>query len=119
MGFLFEVIGDFQLSQFLQLKARHKNDAKFPKIMKYGLWRLTRHPNYFGEALLWWGIWISTIGVDYWYIGIISPLIINGLLYYISGVPLLEKSFDEKYGDLAEWQKYKETTSKFIPRLPK
>ena len=85
-GFAFEVIGDEQLRRF---KAKPGNKGQ---LMTTGLWAWTRHPNYFGEALAWWGIFFIALTGD---IGrawlIFSPLLITYLLVYVSGVPLLEK----------------------------
>ncbi|MDQ7020848.1 MAG: DUF1295 domain-containing protein [Candidatus Dojkabacteria bacterium] len=74
IGLFFETIGDFQLRQFISIKEKYSNRPNFPKIMKYGVWSLTRHPNYFGEATLWWGFFLATIGTDNWYFGIIAPI---------------------------------------------
>ena len=112
IGFIFESLGDWQLQKF---NANPKNKGK---IMKTGLWRYTRHPNYFGESMMWWGIWIlviSSYGSVINYLTIVSPLTITWLLLFVSGVPLLEK----KYADNKEFQKYKQQTSSFIPWLPK
>lgn len=112
IGFIFESLGDWQLQKF---KANPKNKGK---IMKTGLWRYTRHPNYFGESMMWWGIWIlviSSYGSVINYLTVVSPLTITWLLLFVSGVPLLEK----KYADNKEFQKYKQQTSSFIPWLPK
>lgn len=108
-GFYFEAVGDWQLKKFI------KNPGNKGKIMKDGLWKYTRHPNYFGEATMWWGIFIIGIGSDSGMLGIISPLAITILLVFVSGVPMLEK----KYADNEEFQAYKKITSKFIPWFPK
>lgn len=109
VGFFFEVIGDAQLKKFLSDK---KNKGK---LMTKGLWKLTRHPNYFGEAAMWWGIFIIVLEVPYGWIGIITPVLITYLLYFVSGVPLTEKSFSKKPG----WKEYKHQTSKFVPLPPR
>lgn len=108
-GFVFEAVGDYQLKQF---KRSPKNKGR---IMKQGLWRYTRHPNYFGEALMWWGIYLVAASAPYGWLLVFSPLMITGLLVYVSGVPLLEK----RYQDNAEFQQYAQETSKFIPWFPK
>lgn len=109
IGLLFESIGDYQLSVFIKNK-KNPND-----IMQTGLWRYTRHPNYFGEVCVWWGIFLmtSTLPNSIW--GIISPLTITYLLLYVSGIPMLEA----KYLDNAQFQIYKKKTSAFFPLLPK
>jgi len=109
IGYLFEVIGDSQLKSFIS-KPENKG-----RLMKYGLWKYTRHPNYFGEAIMWWGIYIISISVTNGWTGIYSPLIITLLLLFVSGVPLLEK----KYKNHPEWPEYAKQTSKFIPLPPK
>ena len=83
--------------------------------MQSGLWRYTRHPNYFGEALLWWGIFIFVIPAGYWYVSVISPLVLTFLLTKVSGVAMLEK----KYEGNQEFEAYARRTSSFIPWWPK
>lgn len=109
VGFFFEVVGDKQLRDFI---AQRKDKSE---IMTEGLWRYTRHPNYFGEAVMWWGIFLLVIPVEYGLFTIISPVAMTYLLLFISGVPLLEK----KYQDNQNYQKYKKRTNKFIPWFPK
>jgi steroid 5-alpha reductase family enzyme len=109
IGFLFEAVGDYQKSQF---KA---NQANSGKIMQSGLWRYTRHPNYFGEVLLWWGIWVFVLPAGYWYVTIISPIILTFLLTKVSGVAMLEK----KYAGNKEFEEYARKTNGFIPWWPK
>ncbi|MGI9545184.1 MAG: DUF1295 domain-containing protein [Cyclobacteriaceae bacterium] len=109
IGFGFEVIGDNQMSRF---KADLSNKGK---IMKYGLWRYTRHPNYFGEAVLWWGIFVISFSIGKIWLSVISPLLITYLLTRVSGVPMLEK----KYKDNPEYQNYVATTNAFIPWFPR
>jgi len=104
-GFLFESIADFQLHCF------KKNPENKGKIITSGLWKYTRHPNYFGEAVLWWGIAIFTIGAENYIISFIGPIVINLLLVFVSGVPLLEK----KYTGNIEWEEYKKITPAFVP----
>lgn len=108
-GFLFESIGDAQLR-------RHLTDpSKKGELMTSGLWRYTRHPNYFGEATQWWGIWVIALSVPFGWAAIISPLLITYLLLYVSGVPLVEKRFNGRPG----WATYKKHTNKFIPGVSK
>ncbi|MEA3478465.1 MAG: DUF1295 domain-containing protein [Bacteroidota bacterium] len=108
-GFLFETIGDYQLTEF---KKRPENKGK---IITTGLWKYTRHPNYFGEAVLWWGVFIIGIPTNYGFIGILSPLITTYLLINFSGVPLLE----EKYEGRPDWEEYKTNTPMFVPKFGK
>lgn len=109
LGFFFEVVGDWQLEQF------KKDPQNKGKIITSGLWRYTRHPNYFGEASLWWGIFLIALGAGLPWWTIFSPGIITWLLLFVSGVPMLEK----KYKDRADFQAYAARTSKFIPWFPK
>lgn len=109
IGYYFEVVGDRQLSQF----KKDKNNKGH--IIKTGLWRYTRHPNYFGEATMWWGIFLMAFGVTGNIGGLISPVMITYLLLFVSGVPMLEK----KYKDNEEFKVYAEKTSKFFPLPPK
>ncbi len=83
--------------------------------MRYGLWKYTRHPNYFGEATMWWGIYIIALSVPNGFWFIISPLTITLLLLFISGVPMLEK----KFTDNPKFQEYARVTPKFFPWFPK
>ncbi len=108
-GFYFESVGDKQLAQFL------KNPANKGKVIQSGLWQYTRHPNYFGEATMWWGIFILALSVPLGWTGIISPLTITTLLLFISGVPMLEKQMMKN----PAYREYAERTSKFFPLPPK
>ena len=112
-GFLFEIISDYQKIKFKN-NASNKN-----KFIDSGLWSISRHPNYFGEIILWIGIYIitlpSTSGLEY--LGIISPLFVIVLLNKVSGINLLEASADKKWGSSKEYQKYKKITPKLIPKL--
>lgn len=109
IGFAFESIGDYQLMQFIKHKQNKSN------IMQKGLWKYTRHPNYFGEVLVWWGIFIMVLPLEYGLWAIISPITISFLLLYVSGIPMLEA----KYKDNVAFQEYKKRTSAFFPRVPK
>jgi steroid 5-alpha reductase family enzyme len=104
-GFVFESVADYQLAQFL------KNPASRGKLMTTGLWRYSRHPNYFGEALQWISLWVITIGGPFWYISLIGPIVITILLRYVSGVPLAEKTMAQH----PDFAKYTSQTSVFIP----
>ena len=109
IGFLFEAVADFQLAHF----KRHRPASQ--SILKQGLWRYTRHPNYFGESLVWWGIYLVSLssGGPYW--TILGPTFLTFLLLRVSGVPLLEK----KYEGNQEYLDYQKNTSSFIPWIPK
>jgi steroid 5-alpha reductase family enzyme len=105
VGFFFEVVGDAQLAAF---KANPENKGK---LLDTGLWRYTRHPNYFGDAAAWWGYYLIALsGGGAW--TIYSPIIMTLLLVKVSGVGLLEKTLAKtKPG----YKEYMETTSAFIP----
>lgn len=109
VGFFFETVGDAQLRRHLSVR-RNKG-----KLMTSGLWRYTRHPNYFGEATMWWGIWIATLATPFWWIALLSPLLITYLLLFVSGAPMTEKAFEGRPG----WAEYKARTSIFLPMPPK
>ncbi len=109
VGFFFEVVGDYQLASFI------KNVENKGKIMQTGLWKYTRHPNYFGEVMQWWGIFIIALSLPMGFITIISPLTITILILFVSGIPLLEKKMIEN----PEFNEYKKRTSIFIPLFPK
>jgi steroid 5-alpha reductase family enzyme len=108
-GFLFESTGDRQLRDHL---ANPKNKGT---LMTTGLWKYTRHPNYFGEALQWWGIAVVCLSVPFGIVGLVSPLTITFLLLFVSGIPLTEKRFEGWSG----WAEYKRRTSVFIPLPPR
>ena len=108
-GFLFETIGDGQLIKF-----KNNPDNK-GKIITTGLWKITRHPNYFGDALVWWGIWIFSIHDTFSLITIISPILISLLLRFGSGVPMMEK----KYMQREDYREYAKKTPVFIPFIGK
>lgn len=109
-GFLFESIGDWQLLRF------KTNPHNTGKVMNQGLWAYTRHPNYFGEAVLWWGMFLITLATPGSFWTIISPLLITGLLLKVSGVTLLERTMLETR---PQYQEYIEQTSAFLPWFPK
>lgn len=109
IGFFFEAVGDLQLKRFLSQPSNRG------KLMTEGLWRYTRHPNYFGEATMWWGIFIIALSVPNGWLGAVTPVIITYLLLFVSGVPMTEKAFAGKPG----WKAYERRTSKFIPLPPR
>jgi steroid 5-alpha reductase family enzyme len=108
-GFLFETVGDRQLATFV------RDPANRGKLMTGGLWSVTRHPNYFGEACLWWGIGVIALSAPHGGLGLIGPALITFLLLFVSGVPLLEK----KYAGRPDWEDYKKRTSRFFPWFPR
>lgn len=112
-GFAFEVIADSQKSRF---NADPSNKGKF---IQTGLWSRSRHPNYFGEIVLWIGVAIIALPVlhGWTWVAMISPLFVTLLLTRVSGVPLLEKKADKKWGGQADYEAYKKNTPVLIPRL--
>ncbi|MFY9556553.1 MAG: DUF1295 domain-containing protein [Blastocatellia bacterium] len=109
IGFLFESVGDLQLARF---KADPGNKGK---VMGQGLWRYTRHPNYFGDALLWWGFFLIALSTPGSAWTAISPLIMTGLLLKVSGVALLEKTLTKTK---PEYRDYVRRTNAFFPWMP-
>lgn len=105
IGFFFETVGDYQLKKF---KQHPENKGK---IMTLGLWKYTRHPNYFGETTMWWGIFLIALAVKNGWTAIISPLLITFLILKVSGVTMLEK----KYLDNPDFIEYAKKTSAFFP----
>lgn len=112
-GFLFESIGDYQLDQYIKKQAAIKAAGQTPPttVMTTGLWSLTRHPNYFGEVAMWWGLFIITLSLSGGWMTIISPLIITYLLLKVSGIPMLEA----KYKGNSEYEEYQRKTNAFFP----
>lgn len=110
VGLGFEAVGDWQLARF---KADPANTGK---VMDRGLWSLTRHPNYFGDACLWWGIGIVGAETGTGLIGLVGPLVMTFFLMKVSGVPMLERSLTKRREGYAE---YVARTSPFFPRPPK
>ena len=110
-GFLFEIVADNQKSNFNKI-----NKGKF---ISTGLWSMTRHPNYFGEFILWLGITIASLGYidNYRYILLLTPIFVYLLLTRVSGVNLLEEIGEKRWGDSKEYQKYKEKTPLFFPKI--
>ncbi len=107
-GFGFEVIGDRQLHLFV------RNPQNRGKLMTSGLWRYTRHPNYFGEVTLWWGIWLMTLPLQGGWLAVVGPLTITMLILKVSGIPMLEKPYEDR----ADFREYKRRTSAFFPLPP-
>ncbi|HZZ79029.1 MAG TPA: DUF1295 domain-containing protein [Gemmataceae bacterium] len=105
-GFLFEAVGDWQLANF---KADPRNAGK---VMDRGLWRYTRHPNYFGDFAVWWGLYFVALGAGGTWWTMLSPLLMSFLLLRVSGVTLLEHSLRESKPDYAD---YVARTSAFFP----
>jgi steroid 5-alpha reductase family enzyme len=105
LGLTTEVIADRQLQRFIH------NPQNKGQLMTGGLWRYSRHPNYFGELLLWWGVGIIALGVPFGWVGLIGPATISYLIIFVSGVPPTEKAFAGRPG----WDEYKQRTSVLLP----
>lgn len=115
VGLSIETIADWQKYNF-----KNKNKNHWADI---GLWKYARHPNYFGEMLVWWGIWLTVSRVVFWYwpwgiLSLLGPLFITGLLLFVSGIPLLEKQQQKKYGKLPAYRKYLKNSNLLVP-IPK
>lgn len=110
IGFFFETAGDWQLYVF------KRDPANKGKVLRKGLWAYTRHPNYFGETLIWWGIFLIALGTPYGYWSVYGPIVITFLLLRVSGVTLLEKNL---VGRKPEYREYMESTSAFVPWFPR
>jgi steroid 5-alpha reductase family enzyme len=110
VGFVFESVGDAQLVGF------KKDPANAGKVMDRGLWSLTRHPNYFGDAVQWWGIGIVAAEAGTAAIGLIGPVVMTFLLTRVSGVPMLEHSMAKRRPG---YEDYVRRTSAFVPRPPR
>ena len=107
-GYVVEIVGDRQLKQFLL-------SSKSSGLMTSGLWKYSRHPNYFGEISMWWGIALISCATPLWWLGIIGAMTISYLLSFVSGVPLAEARAATKPG----WAAYKEKTSVLVLWPPK
>jgi steroid 5-alpha reductase family enzyme len=109
IGFLFETIGDYTLYKFLQ-KPENKGE-----VMDRGVWKLSQHPNYFGEVTQWWGLYVIALAIPFGFISIFGPIFITYMIIKVSGIRLLDKRFetDDKYAE------YKRRTSVFFPWFPK
>jgi len=112
-GFAIEVVADVQKSRF---RAKPENRGRF---IHTGLWSLSRHPNYFGEIVLWIGVAVISLPVlrGWQWVTLISPLFVTLLLTRVSGVPMLEQRADEKWGGQQDYEAYKKRTPVLIPRL--
>ena len=105
IGFLFESVGDAQLAQF------KRNPLNKGQLLQSGLWSLTRHPNYFGEVLQWWSLWLFTFSTHYFLFALLGPITITVLILFISGIPMLEKKMSLQ----PDFPVYAKNTNKFFP----
>jgi len=115
VGLTVEAVSDWQ-------KFRFRNQAENRgRFIRSGLWRYSRHPNYFGEMMVWWGLWLFVLPrlAGWSHLAVVSPLYITLLLLFVSGIPLLEKKARQKYGSDPAWQAYVKSTSRLIPWFPR
>jgi steroid 5-alpha reductase family enzyme len=112
-GMVFEVVAD------LQKQAFRANPANKGEFIRTGLWSRSRHPNYFGEILVWVGVFVVAVPVlqGWQWVAVLSPLFVVLLLTRVSGIPLLEKRADERWGDRADYRAYRDRTPVLIPAL--
>lgn len=112
-GFITESFADLQLRKFLNSKPTKGS------VLQTGLWKYSRHPNYFGEVIQWWGIWLimasTTLSMELKLLGLLGPLTITTLIIFVSGIPMLEKKSMQN----PEYKKYARVTNKFFPWNPK
>lgn len=116
VGLMCEATADWQKYRFSQDPA-NKN-----KWIATGIWRYSRHPNYFGEIMVWVGVYLFVFAsLEGWmlWVGLVSPLFIASLLLFVSGIPILEKSADQRWGNDPKYQAYKRRTSILVPMPPK
>lgn len=109
VGFVFEALGDAQLAGFLKVPENRGH------VMDRGLWSWTRHPNYFGEATMWWGLAVMCLGAPGGWLAFVGPVTITWSLLKVSGIPMLEAGWAGK----PEWEAYKARTSAFLPLPPR
>ncbi|MFC7496367.1 MULTISPECIES: DUF1295 domain-containing protein [unclassified Nocardioides] len=109
LGVAFEAVGDAQLARF---KADPANRGK---IMDRGLWSWTRHPNYFGDACVWWGIWLVSLTTGWSLLTVVAPIAMTYFLVFATGARLLEQHMADRPG----WAEYAARTSMFVPRPPR
>jgi steroid 5-alpha reductase family enzyme len=109
-GFFFEAVGDWQMAQF------KKDPGNKGKVMDRGLWKYTRHPNYFGDTCIWWGFFLFGLGHPQGWWFVFSPILMTFLLVRVSGAAMLEEGMVEKKPG---YQAYIEKTSGFFPWAPK
>jgi steroid 5-alpha reductase family enzyme len=112
-GFTMEIVADYQKSRF------NTNPNNKGKFIQTGLWSRSRHPNYFGEIVLWIGVMIIALPVlqGWQWVALISPVFVTLLLTRVSGIPLLEKKADQKWGGQTDYEAYKKGTPVLIPRV--
>ena len=116
IGLIIETVADYQKFTFII------NKVNRGKWIESGLWKYSRHPNYFGEILVWVGVYVFTLGNLSGLpaiLGIVSPLFISLSLIFVTGLPLLEKAADKRWGSDPQYQEYKKRTSILVPWFSK
>lgn len=108
VGFTFEALADYQLAEYMKL-------AKKPKVLNTGLWRYSRHPNYFGELAQWWGIALIALQVSFGWVGLAGPVTLTVLIVFISGIPPIERRRSKD----AAYRAYQKHTNVLIPWPPR
>jgi steroid 5-alpha reductase family enzyme len=108
-GWLIETIADTQKFRFKQAHPK--------QFMQSGLWRRIRHPNYLGELLFWWGIFLASVPYVNFWLALVSPVWISLILLRFSGIPILEKRWEDTYGDDPAFQQYQQRSWRLIPYL--
>lgn len=106
-----EALADYQAQRW------KRNPANRDKVVNTGLWRYSRHPNYFFESLVWWGFCVAAFSLAYGWITVICPVLMLYFLLCVTGIPLTEKHSEESRGEA--YRQYQRTTSRFIPWFPK
>ena len=114
-GLLIEAVADAQKYRF------RKDPSHRDQWIQSGLWRYSRHPNFFGESLCWWGLFIAVVPAlrGWQWVSLAGPVFITFILLFATGVPTVEKRSNAKYGSSPEYQRYKDSTSLFIPWFPR
>ena len=110
VGLVFETVGDWQLTRF------RADPANAGAVLDSGLWRYTRHPNYFGDVCVWWGLFLVAAATGVGALTVLSPILMTVLLVKVSGVPLLEHSLRKRHPG---YDDYRSRTSGFVPRPPR
>lgn len=108
IGFYIEVVADSQLKSYLKLTNR-------PKVLKTGLWKYSRHPNYFGELTMWWGIGVMALTASYGWIGLVGPAVLSYLMIFVSGIPPIERRRSKD----PEYREYMRKTSPLVILPPR
>lgn len=108
VGYYFEAVSDYQMFVFM------RNSSNKGKVLQTGLWAYSRHPNYFGEVVMWWGVFLIALNVPNGFYAIVAPVTITFLLLFVTGIPWIEKAMAKN----AAYQEYTRHTSIFIPWFP-